>query len=315
MRWCTSAPANIALIKYMGKENTPLNLPMNASLSYTLPHLLTTVEIETSSETEDRWEPLLSHTEFTAPPLSSAATARFLKHLAFLKQQFNYQGALIVRSANNFPQGTGLASSASSFSALTQCAALALSELTQTPCPSVETQLAWSRQGSGSSCRSFYSPWALWEGHTVREITLPYTKLDHQVILIHTAEKKVSSSEAHQRILSSPLYATRKARAETHLRALLDALQKQQWKRAYEICWDEFKDMHELFHTAHPPFSYITPEATRVLETLQAAWERDQDGPLITMDAGPNIHLLYRRDQTALRLAQKALFSKDYDVL
>lgn len=315
MRWCISAPANIALIKYMGKENTPLNLPMNASLSYTLPHLLTTVEIETCLETEDRWEPLKGDAAFSAPPLSSAATARFLKHLAFLKQQFNYQSALIVRSANNFPQGTGLASSASSFSALTQCATQALSELTQTPCPSIETQAAWSRQGSGSSCRSFYSPWALWEEHSVREITLPYTKLDHQVILIHTAEKKVSSSEAHQRILSSPLYATRKARAETHLQTLLDALQKQQWKRAYEVCWDEFQDMHELFHTAQPSFCYITPEATEVLKTLRLAWERDQDGPLITMDAGPNIHLLYRPDQTALRLAQKALFSEHYHVI
>lgn len=315
MQWCMSAPSNIALIKYMGKEDTPSNLPMNASLSYTLPHLLTTVEIETSKQPEDRWEPFKNTPDFHTPSLSDAAIQRFLKHLSFLKQQFNYTGTFTVRSANNFPQGTGLASSASSFSALTRCAVTALSELTEKPLPPIQTQAAWSRQGSGSSCRSFYQPWALWEGNSVQELTLPYTELKHQVILIHTEEKEVSSSQAHQRIHSSPLYATRKARAELHLQNLLDALKKQEWKRAYEVCWKEFQDMHELFHTAQPSFRYITPEAADILETLRIQWEATQDGPLITMDAGPNIHLLYRTDQTALQLAHKAFFSEHYHVL
>ncbi len=314
MRWCASAPANIALIKYMGKEDARTNSPINTSLSYTLPSLITKVALEKSTDPVDRWEPL--HIEkFKAPALSTAATARFLKHLTFLKQQFNYQGTFIVRSANNFPQGTGLASSASSFSALTQCAAIALAELTQSTLPSTNTQSAWSRQGSGSSCRSFYQPWAIWEKDTTHTIDLPYTHLEHQVILIHTAEKEVSSSEAHQRIQSSPLYATRKARAEIHFQTLLKALYEQQWHDAYQICWKEFQDMHELFHTATPSFRYITKEATFVLDMLQAQWNAYQDGPLITMDAGPNIHLLYRPDQTALKLAQKALLSEHYHVL
>jgi diphosphomevalonate decarboxylase len=315
VRWRASAPANIALIKYMGKENASINLPMNASLSYTLPQLLTTVEIETSTGTQDQWEPLEDTPEFTAPPLSSAGQNRFLKHLLFLKNLFHYNGTFIVRSANNFPQGTGLASSASSFSALTQCACTALSALTHTPLPSIETQAQWSRQGSGSSCRSFHQPWVLWEGNLVRKISLPYQHLEHQVILIEAEEKKVSSSEAHQRIYSSPHYKTRKTRAEAHLHALLEALQTQKWRTAYEICWREFQDMHELFHTAEPAFSYITPQAKDVLDYLKADWEREKDGPIITMDAGPNIHLLYRPDQNTLKQKQRNFFSERYHVL
>lgn len=314
MRWCATAPANIALIKYMGKQDTALNIPMNASLSYALPHLLTKVEIQKTSDAHDRWEGLIEN-EFTPPVLSDAATERFLKHLRFLKQQFHYDGAFIVRSANNFPHGTGLASSASSFCALTQCAVFALAELTQSPLPSTEKQAEWSRQGSGSSCRSFYQPWALWDAHSVREITLPYARLEHQVILIHTQEKEVSSSEAHRRIHSSPLYHTRKERAETHLQSLLQALKTKNWARAYEVCWSEFQDMHALFHTATPSFHYITSEATAILERIEAEWVRHKDGPLVTMDAGPNIHLLYRADQVKLKQTQKALFSEHYHVL
>ena len=46
MRWYASAPSNIALIKYMGKTDYNGNKPTNSSLSYTLTHLNTHVEIE-----------------------------------------------------------------------------------------------------------------------------------------------------------------------------------------------------------------------------------------------------------------------------
>ncbi len=314
MRWCATAPANIALIKYMGKQDATLNTPMNASLSYTLPHLLTKVEIETTTDIEDRWEPLIEN-DFNAPILSTSAIERFLKHLTFLKKQFDYTGTFIIRSANNFPHGTGLASSASSFAALTKCATQALTELTQQSLPLVTKQTEWSRQGSGSSCRSFYEPWVIWDAEGVYPLELPYSKLDHQVILVEANEKKVSSSEAHRRIHTSPLYGRRKAEAEAHLKTLLHALKTENWTEAYRICWKEFQDMHELFHTASPSFRYITPEAVAILSDLKADWDRQNDGPLVTMDAGPNIHLLYRTDQNNLRLSHKAQFSEHYHVL
>ena len=30
---------------------------------------------------------------------------------------------------------------------------------------------------------------------------------------------------------------------------------------------------------------------------LENFWHKNKDGPIITMDAGPNIHLLFRQDQ------------------
>lgn len=294
--WLAQAPSNIALIKYMGKRDESQNIPANPSLSYTLNHLLSNVKLEVFSGQQDLWEPL----EIPGYPvfeLSSLGQKRFLQHLNRLKEKFNYQGQFIVRSSNNFPQGTGLASSASSFAALTKCACLALSELTQQALPSVDTQAQWSRLGSGSSCRSFYAPWALWKNEDVQAIDLPYPELIHHVALVSSAEKTISSRMAHLQIHTSPNYRFRPSRAAKRLEDLLHAFQMQNWHQAYEICWEEFMDMHELFHTAEPGFSYIDENSQEILQALQQFWKTHQDGPIVTMDAGPNVHLLFRPDQ------------------
>ncbi len=307
MQWFAQAPANIALIKYMGKKDNDKNLPDNASLSYTLNHLLSNVMLEVHPGKQDFWEPLAIPGALPFN-LSAPAQQRFLNHLNRLKAHFNYTGGFIVRSSNNFPHSSGLASSASSFAALTKCAALAMSELTQTPLPAIDVQAELSRQGSGSSCRSFFSPWAIWDEHHVGEITLPYKELLHQVIVISHAEKEVPSSEAHQRIRSSPHYASRADRANLNLRELLMAMEKNDWAAAYQICWREFQDMHHLFTSCNQSFTYMSPETNEVLQNLQDLWQREGDGPLITMDAGPNIHVLYRLDQTDMARQ----FKQDY---
>ena len=307
MQWFAQAPSNIALIKYMGKIDIENNIPINPSLSYTLNHLLSSVMIEQQSGKKDFWESL--ETPGAKPfILSNDAQQRFLNHLSRLKKLFNYSGAFIVRSSNNFPLSSGLASSASSFAALTKCAILALCELTQSPLPPIETQAQLSRLGSGSSCRSFFSPWALWDGITVKAPELTYKELLHQVIVVSHTEKKVLSSEAHQRIRTSKFYSARSERAEQNLKVLLNAFEAQDWKSAFHVCWREFQDLHSLFSTCSTPFSYITDQSKAVLVSLQELWQRENDGPLVTMDAGPNIHVLYRPDQT--EMADK--FKRDY---
>ena len=105
--WRASAPSNIALIKYMGKteassapqKNSHKNQPANSSLSFTLNHLQSYVELEEMNSKEDSWEPLeRDHLKyftdsrspsFTVPELSKSSQARFLKHLQFLKNHFS----------------------------------------------------------------------------------------------------------------------------------------------------------------------------------------------------------------------------------
>lgn len=314
-QWLEKAPSNIALIKYMGKKDPKNNLPDNPSLSYTLNNLTSTVSLEISDSKFDFWEPLVL--DNTRPiTLSEDAKARFLKHFAFLKLKFQVTDSFKISSNNNFPHSSGIASSASSFAALTKCAIKAFCELTNKPLPSLEEQANLSRIGSGSSCRSFFSPWVLWDGDSVTNIEIPYKKLHHEVIIINRDAKKISSSLAHELIKSSPLYKNRDERANINLKSLLKALNTENWSDAYNICWQEFQDMHQLFKTSAKSFSYINSQSEKVLKQLQNLWKKEQDGPIITMDAGPNIHLLYRMDQLFMAKEFKNQYLEgNFDVL
>lgn len=316
MYWLAHAPANIALIKYMGKKEDSLNSPDNPSLSYTLNELKSTVRLEKSSSKKDIWEPLIIPGGIENFVLSAEGQKRFLDHLARIKAYFGYEGGFLVQSCNNFPHSSGMASSASSFAALTRCAAIALSELTNKPIPSVDEQAQLSRLGSGSSCRSFYSPWALWEDNEVKEIDLPYKELIYQGVIISNKKKEVPSSEAHRRVKSSPFYAARSQRAKENLKLLIDSLTVQNWTLAYQVCWREFQDMHQLFSSCEQPFSYMTETGITLLRQLENFWDKKGDGPIVTMDAGPNIHLLYRTDQAELAREFKSDYLVgNYDVL
>lgn len=313
MKVVATAPSNIALIKYMGKTDTLDNLPANSSLSWTLEALQSTVEIEyDESLAADVWEPLAGG----ALELSETGRAKFLKHVARVKADAGVGGFFRVRSANNFPADCGIASSASSFAALTKACYQMFEALDEDyDAPSVREQAEMSRRGSGSSCRSFFAPWAMWTREGVRPLELPVQRLLHQVAILNTAKKEVSSSEAHKRCVTSLLFKGRPQRAEERLAEFLQALRKSDWERAYDVVWAEFQDMHALFETSQPAFGYWHPDSIRVLTLAREEWRARKDGPLVTMDAGANVHLLWREDQAEAAASFGAELARAHRVL
>ncbi len=279
----------------MGKLDQEINIPANSSLSYTLDHLESTVELQVSSFSADTWSPLKK--EGLAVELSAQGQERFLNHLKNLKDFYKVKEYFKVQSANNFSSDCGLASSASSFAALTKTADMAFRDLGYKN-QSNFTLYQLSRMGSGSSCRSFFAPWAIWRERDVSAPEFPFKNLVHKVLLVDSKAKKISSKEAHTRVQTSLLFKDRKDRAELRLDCLVDALRNQDWIHAFQITWNEFWDMHALFETSNPSFRYMTTETFKALTVLHNFWDRKGDGPLVTMDAGPNIHLLFRADQT-----------------
>ncbi len=331
MYWEASAPSNLALIKYAGKKHIPIvvensrfknpsakskkpksdeknipcgyksNLPLNSSLSYTLDHLTTKVRVTPIEGEKDKWERLESKESFSLN-LSSSAIERFLQFFQFLKKVFQVPGSYLVQSANHLPVSIGAASSASSFCALTQAAyQMALSRSSHpsqvegftSSCLSI-----LSRHGSGSSCRSFFRPWAIWdqEGEGARAIKIPFPYLTHQLLVVDSKQKKVSSSLAHEKIIMTSAFKGRVDRAQSRLSSLLSALNERDWERCFEITWNEFQDLHRLYEAAG--IFYRNKKSYKILNIIKAFWEKEKDGPLVTMDAGSSIHLLYRPDQT-----------------
>ncbi len=114
-------------------------------------------------------------------------------------------------------------------------------------------------------------------------------------MLLLKIPKEVSSSEAHKLVTTSLRFHGRPERAELRLKDLMQALQFEDWHMARQIVWDEFIDMHRLFETSQPPFAYMTEGSKKVLADCQTFWNKWQDGPLVTMDAGANVHMFFRK--------------------
>ncbi|MBY0385563.1 diphosphomevalonate decarboxylase [bacterium] len=292
--WEASAPSNIALIKYMGKRPGG-NIASNASLSWTLDHLRSFVQLEQAEQ--DSWQP---HPAWPSIEMSEVGREKYLAHLLLVKNYFSAENYFFqIRSGNNFPADCGIASSASSFAALTLAAAQALSSLTKKAMPTKETLADWSRQGSGSSCRSFFPGFVGWTERGVEPVESGLKNIYHQTVIVSGAKKSVSSSQAHQRVQSSLLMDGREERAQKRFDHLKTELQKvnPDWKTLFEITWADFWDMHALFETSVPSFGYMQSGSLEVLQQARGLWLEQNDGPLITMDAGPNVHLLWRGEQ------------------
>lgn len=317
------APSNIALIKYMGKKDSASNLPENGSISMTLEELCTYAEIQVDLRDEDgagAWvdeAPADAPRGVRAPGLGAAGIEKILSHLGRVRgaspdllATFGLEpspfasgrGGFTLRSANTFPQASGIASSASSFAAVTLAMAWACaaspSDFREVYMENVEFRRALagiSRRGSGSSCRSFEGPWVGWDGDRTLALEANLPELRHLVLVVSERAKRVSSSQAHLRIKSSPLWKGRVERAETRKATLTEALRAGDLRAVARLAWSETWEMHGLFHTAEPPFTYWEPATVELLQWFSGIMEDDVEGgdlPIVTLDAGPNPHLI-----------------------
>ncbi len=295
--WFAESPSNIAIIKYMGKY--ALNIPGNKSLSYTINRFKSRVELELIEGKEDKFTPL-ENIGYLDLQISNEGVQRFLSHLHYLKNVFACKENFIVKSANNFPNDTGIASSASSFAALTTCALNAFCDILKIDMPNQQEMSRLSRFGSGSSCRSFFAPWAAWESEYAEEVNFPFQNIFHQIALVAMTPKIVPSSKAHIEVLRSLLYEGRASRAARRFNEFVLAMEAKDWEKGYIIAWQEFFDMHALFCTSSKPFWYMNSGTLCTLRHVSNFWDTHHDGPIVTVDAGPNVHFLWRDDQKEL---------------
>ena len=303
------APSNIALIKYMGKSDSFQNQSANPSLSMTLDGFSTWVEMREPHESVSDFKALSD-----AIVLNEHENKKVTLHFDYLRKKapdvFREFGLIPlkpwdtqfeVRSANTFPTACGVASSASSFAAYTFgffvfFGGAPFLRLWHSRNQNLYKILgALSQKGSGSSCRSFLGPWVSW---TEQGISNEKSSLPHMVdllLVVSKDKKKISSSEAHQRVVTSPLWGVRQQNVKTRYKELLEALKSSDFINLKKLVWDDFMEMHELFHTAQNSFSYFTDETKKVLSFFESI--DLQDRPIVTMDAGPNIHVLIPSDE------------------
>ena len=302
------SPSNIALIKYWGKYGT--QLPRNPSISFTLDTAATTTSIEYSiAETDD---PTSVSLDFFFEGEKNEAFAKKVKtFLESLLPIFPFLGQLHLKidSSNSFPHSAGIASSASAMSALTMCLCSMEDELFGTLSDEIgflRKASYISRLGSGSACRSVYpvmAQWGTFDGYSESSnlFAIPCEDKIHPVfktfrdsiLIISAEEKSVSSRAGHALMDGNPFASARYEQANVRMERLADALKSGDLKTFGEITENEALTLHALMMTSTPSYLLMAPNSLIAINTLRR-FRNDTGIPIyFTLDAGPNLHLLY----------------------
>lgn len=281
-----AAHPNIAFVKYWGKADDELNLPANPSLSMNLSALttVTTVEFRPGLAADLVW--------IGGCLAEGQALARVTAHLDRVRSLAGISDRAQVWSRNDFPAGTGLASSASAFAALTLAATHASGlVLDQASLSRV------ARLGSGSACRSVPAGFVLWEGDDdrtsfARQVAPPeHWDLRDVVAIVGREHKAVASQEGHLLAASSPFHAARLAAVPLWLATVVAGIEQCDLRAMGLAVEADALAMHAVMMTSHPSLLYWLPATVAVLHQVRA-WREEGLSVYFTVDAGPNVHCL-----------------------
>ena len=289
------APANIALVKYWGKRDEALNLPVTGSLSISLGRLGSHVELSAGSGPEDRvW---LNGEELDG---GSGFVRRASAYLDLFRR--DSKTAFELRAVNTVPTAAGFASSASGFAAMAKAAddlfgwGLGVRDLS-----------ILARLGSGSAARSLEDGFVEWNaGERADGMDSFATRLDAQwpefrvgALVLSAKQKPVGSREGMRRSVETcEFYREWPARVRQDLVEMRRAIAERDFASLGAVAEANALAMHALMMATRPPIVYALPETVAAMRTIWAARERGL--PLwFTMDAGPNVKLLFEAKNDA----------------
>ena len=298
------SPSNIALVKYWGKKGK--QFPKNQSISFTLSKCCTETFVQYEKADSFNFRFFFEGQE---NPTFGAKIEKFLhENEAFFP--FINQLHLTVESHNTFPHSSGIASSASSMSAFVMCLLEIERSLSLSKGRPIDMDLQkssfFARLASGSAARSVYPKMALWgttpyyEGSSdeyavpLENDIHPIFKTYHDSILIVSGEKKsVSSRAGHGLMEGNPYAPARYAQANENIKNLLTALKSGDLETFISITESEALQLHALMMCSNPSFILMKPNTLNLINEIRKFREETKIPLCFTMDAGPNVHLLY----------------------
>ena len=298
------APANIALVKYWGKFGN--QLPQNPSVSMTLSKSVTTTSVQWKAAGGD-------------PEISFLFDGK--PHPAFEKRVKGYLDKILcilpsigqlsfeISSSNSFPHSSGISSSASFMSSLAlclldiDCSVNGLS-LSETEFFNKASHLA--RLGSGSAARSVFGGFALWgSSETIAgssdEFAIPVTPMIHPawqdyrdaVLVVSSKPKPLSSSAGHALMDRNPFAPARYKSAKENLVTMMQALSGGDSATFITLLEQEALTLHGLILASEGGKILMEPNTLRIIQEIRTFREQTGSNLAFTLDAGPNVHLLY----------------------
>jgi diphosphomevalonate decarboxylase len=299
-----SSPSNIALVKYWGKFGR--QYPKNPSLSITLDNAHTKTSVKFSKR--ERSQDISLTFKFEGEEKQSFSD-KIVKFLAGVLEELPFltDYHLDIESSNTFPHSSGIASSASSMSALAMCLCdfekrISLREVSEEDFLKKASYIA--RLGSGSASRSLFPEMAAWgktelfESSDDYAVTFSdfhemYKGMHDSVAIISKGEKAVSSRAGHALMNTHPFAQTRFESANNNMQTLLESLKQGDFEKFTEVVEIEALELHGLMMNSRPSFILMEPNTLEAINRIRNFRKKTGTKVCFTLDAGPNVHILY----------------------
>jgi diphosphomevalonate decarboxylase len=163
-----------------------------------------------------------------------------------------------------------------------------------------------ARLGSGSACRSIYPLIASWgESAAIpdssnlngtplaNDLHPEFRTYKDAILLVSKKEKDVSSRAGHKLMENNPYATVRYEQAKNHLAQLMIALKNGDLDTFIQITELEAMTLHALMMSSSPYFLLLEPNTITLIKKIRTFRENTKIPVCFTLDAGPNIHLLY----------------------
>lgn len=296
------APINIALVKYWGKRDTELNLPVTASFSVALGAKGAYTRISINDKAQDE---IYVNGKLIAAKTNFAI--RLQEFLDLFRPSWTEHGFVPtyykIFSHINIPIAAGLASSACGYAALVK----ALDHLYNWQLTKTELSIL-ARLGSGSACRSIYKGFVEWQVGVNKNgmdsfaeiFSHPWPELRIGLLVINSKPKSISSREAMQRtVLSSELYKFWPAKVAKDLVKIKKSIIEQDFALFGKTAEINALMLHATMQNAVPPIIYSQSKTLKAREKVRKL--RKSGVPVyFTQDAGPNLKLLFLDSSTEI---------------
>jgi diphosphomevalonate decarboxylase len=158
----------------------------------------------------------------------------------------------------------------------------------------------YSRLCSGSAARSLFAPFSHWgESFLEKSSDLQAEKVNYDIklcdsiLIVSSSEKDVSSSLGHKLMDSNPYREARYKQARLNLEIVHNALVEKDYDRFGEVLEQEAMELHALMMCSKPSFILLEKNSFIIINKVKEFRSRTKMPLYFTIDAGPNIHLIY----------------------
>lgn len=294
------APTNIALVKYWGKRDSELNLPVTSSLSVSLPDkgAMTSLALQN-----------FPYDTVTLNKETLAAETPFVQRLSAFLDLFRQkkQWHLNIDITMNIPVAAGLASSACGFASIVA----GLNDLFDWQLPRRHLSIL-ARLGSGSAARSFWLGFVEWYAGVQADgmdsfaepLSADWPDLCLGIVTVSDLPKTISSRAAMQQTVNtSVLYQSWPKKVAQDMVLMRQAIQTKNFSLLGGTSESNALNMHATMLACWPPVMYSLPET---IAAIQKVWELRRNGLELyfTQDAGANLKLLFlKKDMAAVKEA------------